>query len=167
MVATAGFINLAPELSNVTYGEFRKRSAPDQFANGAPPADTPQSRVIVQDLRTLFSDAQRLSVTFRFQPDSSALDARGAADFDRLVAWSREPANAKRQVVLVGYSSSVGSFAPNVSLSRGRADALAARLQAAGLRVASTIGAGPLSAVACNADARGQALNRRVEVWAK
>ncbi len=167
VVAAAGFINLAPELSNATYSEFRKRSAPEEFANGTPPVDTMQSRSIVQSLRTLFSDAQRLSITFRFQPDSSALDTRSEADIGRLVAWSREPANARRQVVLVGYSSSVGSFAQNVLLSRGRADALAARLQGAGLRVAGTVGAGPLSAVACNADARGQALNRRVEVWAK
>ena len=83
------------------------------------------------------------------------------------MAWSREPANANRPLVLVGYSSSVGAFGQNVTLSKERADALAARLQAAGLRNVTAVGAGPVSAVACNADGHGQALNRRVEVWAK
>ena len=165
VVAAAGFVNLAPEVATTAYSEFRKRSAPEMFAPTAT-VNTAQSQSIVQGLRALFSEARRLSITFRFQPDSAALDTRGEADINRLLAWSREPANASRQLVLVGYSSSVGAFGQNVSLSRERADALAARLQAAGLRV-STVGAGPVSAVACNADGRGQALNRRVEVWAK
>lgn len=132
-----------------------------------PTPETADSRGIVQSLRVLFSEARRLSITFRFQSDSSALDTRGEADVARLVAWAREPANASRQIVLVGYSSPVGAFRQNVALSRGRADVLAQRLRADGVINVSTVGAGPVSAVACNADARGQALNRRVEVWAK
>lgn len=132
-----------------------------------PTPETADSRGIVQSLCVLFSEARRLSITFRFQSDSSALDTRGEADVARLVAWAREPANASRLIVLVGYSSPVGAFRQNVALSRGRADVLAQRLRADGVINVSTVGAGPVSAVACNADARGQALNRRVEVWAK
>ena len=166
-IAAAGFVTLAPELSTTSYSEFRKRNAPEMFAAPGTAVDPKQSQPIVQGLRALYSEAQRLSVTFRFQPDSAALDTRGEADLDRLVAWSNEPANASRQIVLVGYGSSIGSFAQNVALSRTRADALAQRLQAAGLRSVTTVGAGPVSAVACNADPHGQALNRRVEVWVK
>lgn len=167
VVAAAGFINLMPELATVSYSEFRKRNAPENSTNPDARPETPQSQAIVQGLRALFSEAQRLSITFRFQTNSSALDTRGEADIDRLLTWSREPANANRQVVLVGYSSSVGSFDQNVALSRGRADGLARRLQAAGLRIGSVVGAGPVAAVACNSDDHGQALNRRVEVWTK
>ena len=166
VVSAAGFVNLSPELSAVAYNEFRKRTAPEMFGS-TPTPETADSRGIVQSLRVLFSEARRLSITFRFQSDSSALDTRGEADVARLVAWAREPANASRLIVLVGYSSPVGAFRQNVALSRGRADVLPQRLRADGVINVSTVGAGPVSAVACNADARGQALNRRVEVWAK
>jgi phosphate transport system substrate-binding protein len=166
-IAAAGFVTLAPELSTTSYSELRKRNAPEMFATPGTVMDPKQSQPIVQGLRALFSESQRLSITFRFQLDSAALDTRGEADIERLVAWSNEPANASRQFVLVGYGSSIGSFAPNVALSRTRADTLVHRLQAAGLRSVSAIGAGSVGAVACNADARGQALNRRVEVWVK
>jgi len=166
-IAAAGFVTLAPELSTTSYSELRKRNAPEMFATPGTVMDPKQSQPIVQGLRALFSESQRLSITFRFQPDSAALDTRGEADIERLVAWSKEPANASRQFVLVGYGSSIGSFAQNVALSRTRADALAQRLQATGLRSVTAIGAGPVGAVACNADAHGQALNRRVEVWVK
>ena len=166
-IAAAGVVTLAPELSATSYSEFRKRNAPEMFAAPGTVVDAKQSQPIVQGLRALFSEAQRLSITFRFQPDSAALDTRGEADIERLVAWSNEAANANRQIVLVGYGSSIGSFAQNVALSRTRADALAQRLQAAGLRSITTMGAGPVAPVACNADARGQGLNRRVEVWVK
>ncbi len=166
-IAAAGFVTLAPELSTTSYSELRKRNATEMFATPGTVMDPKQSQPIVQGLRALFSESQRLSITFRFQPDSAALDTRGEADIERLVAWSNEPANASRQFVLVGYGSSIGSFAPNVALSRTRADTLVHRLQAAGLRSVTAIGAGPVAAVACNADAHGQALNRRVEVWVK
>ena len=166
-VAASGFVNLMPEPATMAYSEFRKRTAPDLLANPGDDVAPARAQPIVQALRPLFSDARRLSITFRFQADSSALDTRGEADVSRLVAWSHEPANAGRGIVLVGYSSSVGSFTQNVTLSRERADALAKRLQAAGLRIVSTAGAGPVSPVACNTDARGQGLNRRVEVWVK
>ena len=167
VVAASGFVNLSPELSAVAYNEFRKRTASEMYAALPAGPETAESRGIVQGLRTLFSEARRLSITFRFQSDSSALDTRGEADMARLVAWTREPANAGRQLVLVGYSSPVGGFRQNVVLSQGRANVLAQRLLAEGVKNVSSLGAGPVSAVACNLDARGQALNRRVEVWAK
>ena len=166
-IAASGFVNLMPETASMAYSEFRKRTAPDLLANPGDNVDPGRAQAIVQTLRPLFSDGRRLSITFRYQADSTALDNRGESDINRLVAWSNDPANAGRGVVLVGYSSSVGSFTQNVNLSRERADALARRLQAAGLRVAATVGAGPVSPVACNTDGRGQALNRRVEVWVR
>src|SRR5262249_14318599 len=129
--------------------------------------DSQQAGRLAGELRGIFAASNRLSITFRFQNNSDALDSRAVADITRLVEWSKESENSGRQITLVGYSSSVVAFGPNVMLARSRANIVAQRLRERGVQPARVLGAGPISAVACNADETGQALNRRVEVWVR
>lgn len=73
----------------------------------------------------------------------------------------------KLTVFIVGHTDSQGSYEHNMTLSRQRAEAVAAalvkghKIAAARLR---TAGVGPLSPVGSNATEDGRALNRRVEL---
>ena len=71
------------------------------------------------------------------------------------------------QLLVVGHTDNVGGLAPNMPLSRARAEAvvqaLASRYGVAPSRL-SAQGAGPLAPVASNRSADGRARNRRVEL---
>jgi phosphate transport system substrate-binding protein len=167
VVAAADFVNLSPKLADRSYGEVRSRTAANAYGNADDGLDNKQASQLGSELRGIFAASNRLSITFRFQNNSDALDSRAEADIGRLVQWSKESENSGRHVVLVGYSSSVGSFGPNVTLARSRANIVAQRLRDRGVQPARVLGVGPISAVACNAEEAGQALNRRVEVWVR
>lgn len=73
---------------------------------------------------------------------------------------------ARGAVRIVGYTDSQGDAAANLALSRQRADAVKASLQAAGIAAArlNASGKGEADPVADNGTAAGRARNRRVEI---
>ena len=121
----------------------------------------------VRSFETAIAGADRLSITFRFQAGTNALDSRAEADITRLINLMRLPAYAQYSVSLIGFSSATGDYVGNRTLSRERAEAVRDRLTAAGLANVSAIGIGPGAAVACNLDNNTAALNQRVEVWVR
>lgn len=167
VIAVADFVNLSPKLADRSYGEVRSRTAANAYGDADDGLENQQAGRLAGELRGIFATSNRLSITFRFENNSDALDSRAVADITRLVEWLRESENSGRQIVLVGYSSARGSFGPNVMLARSRASIVAQRLRERGVQPARVLGAGPISAVACNAEETGQALNRRVEVWVR
>ena len=97
-----------------------------------------------------------------FAHDDDALEPRSSRELDQLVALlARYPAARLR---IVGHTDASGAEAYNEDLSRRRAQAVVAYLEAAGVAPArlSSEGRGLREAVADNATARGRALNRRV-----
>jgi len=116
------------------------------------------------------STSTRLSTTLRFLTGSSALDERAIADVRRISGLIRSGALNRDDIVLVGFSDSIGGFAANVNLSRNRAGVVKAlllqenigRLEANNVQA---FGYGPVAPVGCNATVEGRSLNRRVEVW--
>jgi outer membrane protein OmpA-like peptidoglycan-associated protein len=72
-------------------------------------------------------------------------------------------------LVVSGHTSSVGSAATNLALSKRRADAVAAVLAECGLPASAIVsqGIGSAQPVADNKTAQGQARNRRVEIEVK
>jgi len=110
--------------------------------------------------------AQRLSISFRFDYGSDALDSRAKKDLQRLTRYLDDEGRGRR-ALLAGFADARGPFAYNLGLSRRRAarvlDALAHngvdrdRLTADGF--------GELLPVSCNSEDDSRWKNRRVEVW--
>jgi phosphate transport system substrate-binding protein len=141
-------------------------------------------RNLIHDLKT----ASRLSITFRFQSSSFALDTKALADVNRLRDLLAMPEYSGKTIMLLGFADSVGRFDANMTLSERRAQAVQRALVSAWKdldeylkktlvlagRTAATLTSpvvtkayGELAPVACNDSPEGQQLNRRVEVWIK
>jgi OmpA-OmpF porin, OOP family len=101
-----------------------------------------------------------------FDSDSAVLTADSSEQLDNIATILR--AYPRADVTIAGYTDSSGSEAKNVALSRARADAVAARLTAAGVssdRVHAA-GHGSEKPMADNSTLAGRAQNRRVELEA-
>ncbi|MEJ2001830.1 MAG: phosphate ABC transporter substrate-binding/OmpA family protein [Maritimibacter sp.] len=127
----------------------------------------------LQRMVAVFSDARRLSLTFRFRGGAATLDAPSRANVALLAAALESGAFDGQQLVFAGFSDGRGAAATNLRLSARRAKAVAtAVLREAETfdpaRVAiSTDGFGEASPMACDDTEQGRELNRRVEIWVK
>ncbi len=160
-IAASGLADLAPGKSDADYGDARADTAGNALDGG-------RTRVRAADARAFeaaIAGADRLSITFRFQSGTNALDSRAEADLSRVATLMKQPAYAQYTVALIGFSSASGDYASNRGLSKDRAEAVRDRLIASGLQNVTAIGIGPGAAVACNLDATTAPLNQRVEVW--
>jgi phosphate transport system substrate-binding protein len=160
-VTTAGFADLQPGTADPDYGNDRLDHARDA-------QDAGRTRVRAPDLKafeTATAGADRVSITFRFQAGTDALDSRAVADIARLAALMQTPAYKDASLSLIGFSSATGDYVDNRELSRERSAAVRDRLMAAGIQNVNAIGVGPMAAVACNLDPATSPLNQRVEVW--
>jgi len=161
-VAAAGFADLAPGRAPDTYSTERLEAVRDAQDGG-------RVRVRPNDTRAFeeaTAAASRLSITFRFQAGTNSLDSRAEADLSRLGELLKLPAYERSQVILIGFSGSVGDYSENRTLSRERAEAIRDRLVSNyGVKDISATGIGPAAAVACNLDPATASLNQRVEVW--
>jgi outer membrane protein OmpA-like peptidoglycan-associated protein len=96
--------------------------------------------------------------TVRFASGSTAIDAAGKAELDALIAKAK--ATADYQVVLQGFTDSVGDPAANQRLSEARANAVSNYLQQSGglmpgrVRAGDGMGIAPDAGSGSNADAR-------------
>ena len=78
-------------------------------------------------MRTLISEikeARRLTLTFRFNTASFALDNKALADVNRLRALLDTPEYKSKTVYLIGFADAIGSFATNMKLAERRAAAV-------------------------------------------
>jgi K(+)-stimulated pyrophosphate-energized sodium pump len=101
-----------------------------------------------------------------FDSDSSGLTAESNQQLDNIATILR--AYPRASVTIAGYTDSSGSEAANLALSRARANAVAARLTAAGVsseRVHAA-GYGSEMPMADNSTEAGRAQNRRVDLEA-
>jgi phosphate transport system substrate-binding protein len=162
----ANLVDQEPELLG-----FEAQTSRIASALNAPTEDfnLAMMRNLINDLKS----ASRLSITFRFQSSSFALDNKALADVSRLRALLATPEYDGRTVMLLGFADSVGRFDANRRLSERRAQAVRRALAPAG-QVAAPLASpvmtkayGELAPVACNDSREGQQLNRRVEVWLK
>jgi phosphate transport system substrate-binding protein len=123
-------------------------------------ADAPAS------YRQLVQGARRLSLNLRFDEGSIAPDSKALADLERLAEFMRQPAQQGRFLLLVGFADA-GEVTPLQAevLSNDRADQVADRMEALGLRPRSVRGLGGQLLLSADDSPRGRARNRRVEVW--
>ena len=161
----ANFIDQEPELLG-----FDAQTSRIAYALNAPieDFDLAMMRNLINDLKT----ASRLSITFRFQSASFALDNKALVDVSRLRDLLETPEYKGKTIMLIGFADSVGRFGANRKLSARRAQAVRRALVPADRAAALaspvvTEAYGELAPVACNDSVQGQQLNRRVEVWIK
>lgn len=126
---------------------------------------------LMREMLRELDDATRLSTTFRFTTGSSELTPKSQLDARKLAEELSRGVYAGRDILLVGFTDSIGRFDLNRWLSVKRAETVEQALRAtlppgaldqAGLAV---VGYGELTPVGCNDTLDGRIANRRVEVW--
>lgn len=125
----------------------------------------------LQRLAEALAGAERLTPTFRFEDGSADLDAPSRSNV-ALVAEAIGRGDFDGATLLAaGFSDGMGGAAANLALSRERAEAVRDALGAAlppgaADRVTITAeGFGEALPIACDEDAWGRRVNRRVELW--
>ncbi|MGA9412474.1 MAG: OmpA family protein [Roseobacter sp.] len=94
-----------------------------------------------------------------FETDKFAISTDGVERITRFFQQSEF-----RTFSIAGHTDSVASDAYNLTLSRNRAEAVAAVARAAGARISTVTGYGERKPAASNATPNGRAKNRRVEI---
>jgi phosphate transport system substrate-binding protein len=163
LMDSLNYASLRPQSQDLN--EFGK-----QLAYGLAAPDAVEE---IQNLRRFAAEvygANRLSTTFRFAPGSSQPDNKSRADAQRLAALLQKPEYQGVEVMLIGFTDSIGKGPVNQVLSQRRAgQVLDEILKTAGVRLDPTqfrvLGFGEAYPSDCNTDDAGRQLNRRVEVW--
>ena len=162
VISKSGFINLAVTRTTQAQAEGRMQDVLKSV-------NDPFELLLMRDMVLEMIEWDRLSSTFRFSAGSTRLDNKAELDMIRLINYlERLPEGT--QVSTVGFTDSDGNFAGNQNLSESRAsEVLIAIREHADNRidhiVFSTLGFGELSPAACNDNADGKRVNRRVEIW--
>lgn len=125
----------------------------------------------LREMTASLTAADRTSITFRFALGSSQLDARAEDDILRLANLIATGDIVNKELLLIGYTDSLGDGGSNVALSQRRAEEVRQALIAAaptgtldGLPI-TALGFGEISPLSCNETDNGRRINRRVEVW--
>ena len=129
--------------------------------------------VALADLKALvavMAGADRLSLTFRFQDGSTALDAPSQQNLTDLAALLSAGQYADTRLVFAGFSDGSGDASDNLALSLERAEVVAGALREAApdlpeARMPQVMAFGEVLPMACDTTTLGRGLNRRVEVW--
>lgn len=158
-----GYVSLSPDTSDLN--GLGKQLAYSLVA--------PEAAESLSDLRRFTQEvigATRLSTTFRFASGSSQLDNKARADVERLAELLSLPQYEGAEVLLVGFTDSIGANNVNAVLSERRAGQVLEEItQTAGSSIDPNrfrlMGFGETYPAACNSDQDGRDLNRRVEVW--
>jgi len=115
------------------------------------------------EYKELTKNSQRLSLNFRFHTGSNTLDNKSLQDIKRLTQYASK--NPGKQIMLFGFSDSIGSEGANLELSLKRALHVQNQLQQHGLFAQTIRGFGEAMPVASNMNKAGRNKNRRVEIW--
>ena len=165
VILKSGFIDLGIENRPQGDGDQRRATLREAVRTQG---ESFESQVMLE-MMEMMDNSDRLSTTIRFRAGSSRIDERGREDMKRLVRYL-ETVPTGTEVTFVGFTDDVGAFEANRKLSAERAQQIAADVKElggsslSGIKFASA-GFGEIAPNACNVNERGQAINRRVEVW--
>ena len=116
------------------------------------------------EFKSLVEGAERLSLSFRFRPDTLSFDNRSRRDFDRLIHALERKELQGRKLMLFGFSdASEGKKAKDVSEQWTRL--AAGELTSRGIKPAVEVGMGAVMSLAQSGTKDGKLRNNRVEVW--
>ncbi len=116
-----------------------------------------------EEMRSLTSRSQRLSINFRFKDGSDELDTKSISDLERLVKYVE--IHSPKRVQLFGFSDSEGDKEQNAALSLRRAQVVEQHLITRGIYPLVARGMGEAAPLASSKSEEGRRMNRRVEVW--
>lgn len=162
VIRDAGFVDQSIDLRPVgTQGDRLARAI---LATGQDVGASDLRRMV----GTLVS-AERMSLTFRFEDGSVDLDAQSSANLLLLVEAIGRGEYDDRTLFLAGFSDGQGGGTQNLDLSRRRADAVRTAILSMLKETPDVMliaeGFGEAMPMACDEDAWGRQVNRRVEVW--
>lgn len=116
------------------------------------------------DFRAMVAGSERLSLSFRFRPDTVSFDNRSRRDLDRLIHTLERKEFQGLKVMLFGFSDmSEGSKAKEIAGQRTRL--VAGELAARGIKPAIAVAMGSVMPLAQGGTKDGKLRNNRVEVW--
>lgn len=145
----------------------------DRVANAVAFAGKDVSLRYLQHFITLFTDARRLSASFRFDDNSTKIDAISRRNIRVLANMIEVGDFDGKTLIFAGFSDSQGGQDGNRRISLKRAKEVASLVKKASPRAdlskidIQVMGLGEVSPLACNDDAAGRQINRRVEIWLK
>lgn len=166
IVTEAGFVG--QDVTSVSVNEQGLR-----FVSSVLPTDADATYEQIQEMLTDLVAADRLSLTFRFEPGSARLDTRAQADVLRLAEMIDSGAFENKELLVVGFTDSIGLGDINIGLSQARAEQVRNAILGATSSATenasrlTSIGYGEMSPLGCNETFNGRAINRRVEIWTK
>lgn len=117
--------------------------------------------------RRLTAGANRLSIDFRFNPGTTALENKSLTDLERVLTFVSDLHYTGDNILLFGFADNTGSKQANLALSQERADAVAREFISLGIKPASVVGFGSDLPVGSDDSPEGRQRNRRVEVWVR
>jgi phosphate transport system substrate-binding protein len=163
VIAAAGYIDRSPESQPMTADGFRLINAIQGAGDEVALAD-------LQALVRVMAGAERVSLTFRFQDGSSALDANSQQNLADLAQLLEAGQYADKDLIFAGFSDGSGDAAANLALARERAEGIAGALREAAPdlppdRIPRIEAFGEVLPMACDTTSVGRGLNRRVEFW--
>ena len=166
VVRRAGFVDQ-------TLGEIELRVQGDRLSNAIRAAGPEISLADLQQMVKTLDGARRLSLTFRFEGGSTALDAQSRSNVLLMARALETGVFDQRALIFAGFSDGAGAAELNERLSGRRA----AVVRDAILKAAPTIDPSKLALelaalgeampMACDDTDWGRELNRRVEVWVR
>jgi phosphate transport system substrate-binding protein len=161
-ISEAGFVD--QRIDQQTFAQQTARLAPALLV-----PDKEFKLANMRDLVTSVSSARRLSVNFRFNRNSAVVDEKARQDIPRLARYLKTNAARYKEILLLGFADSTGTFEANRAISLSRASSFKDALAGEGVPAAQIMvkAYGSLLPVACNSNETGKERNRRVEVWVK
>ncbi len=162
VVSEAGFVD--QRIDQQSFSQQTGRLAPALLV-----PDKEFKLAMMRDYIATVKDAQRLSINFRFDRNSAALDDKARQDIPRLAHFLKANTGKFKEIVLMGFADSTGAFEANRTMSLNRAAGFKTALVAEGVPADQiTVKAfGSLLPAGCNTTEAGKEKNRRVKVWVK
>ncbi|MGR3455452.1 phosphate ABC transporter substrate-binding/OmpA family protein [Pseudooceanicola sp.] len=166
VIRRAGFIDQSPE-------EVPINDQGDRFANAIALAGNEVSLSDLKRMVAVLTPLRRLTLSFRFEPGSTALDAQSRSNIRQLAADLETGRYDGRRMVFVGFSDGKGRAETNARIALRRAESVRRAILAAAetldeRRVRLEVDAfGEAMPMACDASTWGAQVNRRVEVWVR
>ena len=164
-ITETGFISQA-----IDFLPFSKQEERVAFGSTASPENF--DATLMKELTTQLKGARRMSVTYRFEKNSDALELKARQDIPRLARYLKSAPMRGKQILLLGFADASGPFPVNLAVSLARVASVRTALLVAGqgtINPAKLVvkAYGEIMPVDCNNTEDGQAKNRRVEVWVK
>ena len=164
VIRRTGFTDQSPE-------EVSIDDQGDRFANAIARAGDEIGLTELKRMVTTLAPLRRLTITYRFETGSAALDPQSRSNVQQLAAALESGMFDGRKLVFVGFSDGEGQAEGNRNIAQRRAESVLRAVKAAAetanfdqleLGVETFGEAMPM---ACDDSAWGRQVNRRVEVW--